>query len=64
MTVKADVVRWLKASFEAVEENYPKIDKQKAVKFLGHDATCEGVLLRALAHAISTATGADDLAGI
>src|SRR5262249_50271798 len=29
----------------------PKIDKQKAVKFLGHDATCEGVLLRALAHA-------------
>jgi hypothetical protein len=49
--VKADVVRWLKASFEAAQENYPKIDKQKAVKFLGHDATCEGVLLRALAHA-------------
>ena len=40
-----------KASFEAVQQNYPKIDKQKAVKFLGHDATCEGVLLRALAHA-------------
>src|SRR5579884_454039 len=48
---KPDVVRWLRASFDAVEENYPKIDKQKAVKFLGHDATCEGVLLRALAHA-------------
>src|SRR3954471_6093565 len=51
VTAKGDVVRWLKASFEAVQENYPKIDKQKAVKFLGHDATCEGVLLRALAHA-------------
>ena len=51
VTAKADVVRWLKASFDAVQENYPKIDKQKAVKFLGHDATCEGVLLRALAHA-------------
>jgi hypothetical protein len=51
VTAKADVVRWLKASFEAAQENYPKIDKQKAVNFLGHDATCEGVLLRALAHA-------------
>src|SRR4051794_928359 len=40
VTIKADVVRWLRASFEAAEENYPKIDKQKAVKFLGHDATC------------------------
>src|SRR6516164_8327902 len=51
VTAKADVVGWVKASFDAVQENYPKIDKQKAVKFLGHDATCEGVLLRALAHA-------------
>ena len=51
VTAKADVVRWLKASFDAVQENLPKIDKQKAVMFLGHDATCEGVLLRALAHA-------------
>jgi uncharacterized damage-inducible protein DinB len=51
VTTKADVVRWLKASFDTLAENYPKIDKQKAVKFLGHDATCEGVLLRALAHA-------------
>ncbi len=48
---KVDVVRWLRASFEAVQESYPKIDQQKAVKFLGHDATCEGVLVRALAHA-------------
>ena len=51
VTAKPDVVRWLKASFDAVQDNDPKIDKQKAVKFLGHDATCEGVLLRALAHA-------------
>src|SRR5690349_1585926 len=51
VTAKADVVRWLKASFDAVQENYSKIDKRKAVTFLGHDATCEGVLLRALAHA-------------
>jgi uncharacterized damage-inducible protein DinB len=51
VTVKADVVRWLKASFDAVQENYPTIEKTKAVTFLGHDATCEGVLLRALAHA-------------
>jgi hypothetical protein len=39
------------AEVDAAQDNYPKIDKQKAVKFLGHDATCEGVLLRALAHA-------------
>lgn len=51
VTAKADVVRWLKTSFEAVQESYPKIDKQKAIKFLGHDATFEGVLLRTLAHA-------------
>src|SRR5689334_14358417 len=51
VTAKADVVRWLKASFDAVQENYSKIYKRKAVTFLGHDATCEGVLLRALAHA-------------
>ncbi len=51
VTAKADVVRWLKASFAAEQENYPEIDKQKTVKFLGHDATCDGVLLRALAHA-------------
>ena len=35
VTEKRDVVRWLKASFDAVEESYPKIDKQKAVTFLG-----------------------------
>jgi uncharacterized damage-inducible protein DinB len=51
VTAKADVLRWLKASFGAVQENYPKIEKQEPVTFLGHDATCEGVLLRALAHA-------------
>ena len=51
VTAKADVVRWLKASFGAAQENYPKIEKQKAVTFLGYYATCEGVLLRALAHA-------------
>src|SRR5581483_10895438 len=43
VTANADVVRWLKASFDAVQENYPKIEKQKAVIFLGHDATCEGL---------------------
>lgn len=48
---KAEVLQWLKASFEAVEQSAPKIDKQKVVKFLNHDATCEGVLLRALSHA-------------
>ena len=51
VTAKADVVKWLKASFEAVQQSYPKIDPQKTVKFLGHDATCDGVLLRALSHA-------------
>ena len=58
VTAKADVVRWLKASFDVAQDNYPKIDKQRAVKFLGRDATCEGVLLRALAHA-NRAPGAD-----
>ncbi len=51
VTAKADVVRWLKGSFDAVQENYPKIEKRKPVTFLGHEATCEGVLLRTLAHA-------------
>ncbi|MGC4050315.1 MAG: DinB family protein [Paludibaculum sp.] len=51
VTAKADVMRWLKSSFDAVAESEPKIDKRATVKFLGHDATCEGVLLRALAHA-------------
>ena len=44
VTAKAEVLRWLKASFDPLMENYPKIDKHKSVKFLGHGATCDGRL--------------------
>jgi uncharacterized damage-inducible protein DinB len=49
-TQKADVIAFLKDSFDAVRTNYKAADKSKAVKFFGRDATVEGVYLRILVH--------------
>ena len=50
LTAKADVVKFLNESFEAIRAAYPKVDKSKKVKFFGKDTTAEGVLLRLLVH--------------
>lgn len=47
---KADVIRWLKGSQDAVRAAYPKADRQKQVKFFGKDAPAENVFLRILNH--------------
>jgi uncharacterized damage-inducible protein DinB len=47
---KAEVIRWLKTSFDAVRNAYPAADKQKKVQFFGKDATADGVFLRLLVH--------------
>ena len=48
VTDKAEVMKWLKDSQDAVRANYPKIDQQKKLKFFGTDTNAEGVLLRLL----------------
>lgn len=48
VTAKAEVIQWLKGSNNAVHEAYPKVDRQKAVKFFGRDVTADDVLLRIL----------------
>lgn len=50
LTAKADVIAFLKESFDAVRAGYPAAEKQKAVKFFGGDTTVDGVLLRLLVH--------------
>jgi hypothetical protein len=50
VTDKAEVTRWLKLSFDAVTQAYPLADKTKKTKFLGRDATVDGVFLRILVH--------------
>jgi uncharacterized damage-inducible protein DinB len=50
ITAKADVIKFLNDSFEAVRANYPTADKQKAVKFFGSDTTVDGIFLRLLVH--------------
>jgi uncharacterized damage-inducible protein DinB len=50
LTAKADVIKFVKDSFDAVRAAYPKADKQKAVNFFGSDTTVDGVLLRLLVH--------------
>ena len=47
---KAEVIRWLKTSFESVESAYPAADKEKKVTFFGKEAKAEGVFLRILVH--------------
>jgi uncharacterized damage-inducible protein DinB len=50
ITAKADVIRWLKNSMEAVRREYPNTDRAKIVRFVGKDTTSEAVFLRLLVH--------------
>jgi uncharacterized damage-inducible protein DinB len=47
---KAEVIRWLKASLDAVRMAYPGADRQKKVMFFGKETPAEGVFLRILVH--------------
>jgi len=50
ITAKADVIAYLKQTIAAVEENYPKLDLKKSVKFSGQDTTFEGVMIHLIGH--------------
>ena len=50
VTAKADVIRWLRASQDAVKSAYQTADRQKHVQFFGKDALADGVFLRILVH--------------
>ena len=47
---KAEVVKFLKDSLDAVRKNYPPADAKKAVKFFGQDSNAENIYLRILVH--------------
>jgi uncharacterized damage-inducible protein DinB len=50
LTAKADVIKFLKESFAAVDSHYAKADKSAKVKLFGRETTTDGVLLRILVH--------------
>lgn len=50
ITRKADVVRWLKSSFDAVRAGQRGINRTKSVRFLDREVPAEAVLLRLLVH--------------
>jgi uncharacterized damage-inducible protein DinB len=50
ITTKADVIAWLKKSFDAVRAGYESADRQKKVQLFGRDTTTDGVFLRILVH--------------
>ena len=50
ITKKADVIAWLKKSFEAVRAGYESVDRQTKVKLFGRETTADGVFLRILVH--------------
>ncbi|MBZ5603833.1 MAG: DinB family protein [Acidobacteriia bacterium] len=50
ITSKADVIAFLKESIAAVDENYPKLDMHKKVKFTGADTTVEGIMVHLISH--------------
>ena len=50
LTSKADVLKWLKLSQDAVRMSVPKAKPKTRVKLFGQDTTTEGVLLRLLLH--------------
>jgi hypothetical protein len=47
---KAEVIKLLTDSFDAVRKNYPPAEPQKAVKFFGNDSKVENIYLRLLVH--------------
>lgn len=50
VTSKAEVIRWLRESLDAVSKGYQGADTQQKVKLFGKEATAEGVFLRILLH--------------
>jgi uncharacterized damage-inducible protein DinB len=50
ITSKADVVRWLRRSIEAIGAAYKTADHQKKVQLFGRDTTADNVFLRILLH--------------
>ncbi len=50
VTDKAEVVRWLKDSMDAVRAGQPTVDGAKKVKFFGSEVPAANVLLRILVH--------------
>ena len=50
VTAKADVIRWLRDSLEAVSKGYQAADRQQNVKFFGKEALSDWVFLRILVH--------------
>lgn len=50
VTGKAEILKWLKGSLDAVRSTYAKADLAKQVKFLGKDSTSGNVFLRILVH--------------
>ncbi len=50
VVAKAEVIRWLKNSLDAVREAYPTVDRTRTVRFLGRDTTSDAVFLRILVH--------------
>ena len=50
ITKKADVIAWLKKSFDAVRAGYQTADRQQKVKLFGRETTSEDVFLRILVH--------------
>ena len=54
VTAKADVILWLKRSFDAVKTAHASVsaaDLQRKVKIFGRDASVDGMYLRILVHA-------------
>jgi len=47
---KADVIAFLKESIAAVEENYPKMDLKKKVKFIDAETTVDGIMIHLVSH--------------
>jgi len=50
ITTKADVIAWLKKSFDAVRVGYEMADRQKKVQLFGRETTTDSVFLRILVH--------------
>jgi hypothetical protein len=50
VTAKAEVIGWLRNSFDAVRKAYPPDAPQKAAKFFGTDTKVENIYLRILVH--------------
>ena len=51
ITSKADVIQWLRKSFDTIKAEYAKADRQKKVQLFQRDTTADNVFLRILLHA-------------